>query len=206
MKLQLNYQVAYDFLINSCKLRGLDKKSLSFKTQKHHIIPKCMGGLDINDNYVLLTLQEHKNAHHLLTLIYPDNTKLKKAYNMMHNQKFGHNKGKKMSEEQKIKISNTLTGVKSSYERLLKQKRKPVKFRGIEYISIREASRLTKVNRQKIKAELGIKIYKNRTHKSDRYLISFNGINYKSLRDAEKQTGINRRKIKIMIDEILYGN
>lgn len=102
---KLNYQVAYDCLINFCKLRGLDKKKLEYKTHKHHIIPRCIGGLDIDDNYVLLTLQEHRNAHHLLTLIYPDDNKLKYAVSLMSGKKSSGHLGCKHSEETKAKIS-----------------------------------------------------------------------------------------------------
>ena len=62
MDLVLNYRAAYDILIGLCKERGLDKKSISFKTHKHHITPKCLGGLNEDSNYVLLTLQEHKKT------------------------------------------------------------------------------------------------------------------------------------------------
>lgn len=35
--------------------------------ENHHIIPKCMGGQDTNDNLVFLTAREHIVAHWLLT-------------------------------------------------------------------------------------------------------------------------------------------
>jgi hypothetical protein len=36
-------------------------------TEKHHIIPKCMGGSDKQNNLVILTAREHYIAHLLLT-------------------------------------------------------------------------------------------------------------------------------------------
>ena len=51
----MNYKKVYDQIIENAKLRGLDKKKLEGYFEKHHIIPKCIGGLNQNDNYALLT-------------------------------------------------------------------------------------------------------------------------------------------------------
>lgn len=79
----MNYKKIYDNLIFKATSRGLDKKLLSFKTEKHHIIPRCIGGLNEVVNLVLLTPKEHYVAHHLLYKIYPNNYKLFLAYRMM---------------------------------------------------------------------------------------------------------------------------
>lgn len=78
-----NYQKSYDMLISSGKIRGLDKKNLDYYTEKHHIIPRCMGGKDEDENYVLLTYPEHIIAHILLYKIYPNNCGLTVAANTM---------------------------------------------------------------------------------------------------------------------------
>jgi len=44
--------------------------------EKHHIIPKCMGGSDDISNLIKLTPEEHYVAHQLLLKIYPDNCSL----------------------------------------------------------------------------------------------------------------------------------
>jgi hypothetical protein len=44
--------------------------------EKHHIIPRCLGGADDKDNLVLLTAREHFLCHKLLCKIYPNNKKL----------------------------------------------------------------------------------------------------------------------------------
>lgn len=49
----------------------------------HHIIPKCMGGLNDSSNLVDLTLEEHFIAHQLLALENPDNYKLQHAFRLM---------------------------------------------------------------------------------------------------------------------------
>jgi len=74
----MNYQKHYDNLINRAKNRILDSY-----TEKHHIIPRCMGGLDIKENLVDLTPEEHYVAHQFLVKIYPLEKKLVYALRMM---------------------------------------------------------------------------------------------------------------------------
>lgn len=58
------YTNCYTSLIANALNRGLDSSTY---TEKHHIIPKCMGGPDTADNLVRLTAKEHYIAHLLLT-------------------------------------------------------------------------------------------------------------------------------------------
>ena len=51
--------------------------------ERHHIIPRCLGGDDSVDNIVLLTAREHFIVHKLLCRIYPNEDKLFFAYRMM---------------------------------------------------------------------------------------------------------------------------
>lgn len=62
----MNYQKIYDSLIEISKARGLDKKKLEGYFEKHHIIPKCLGGDNSKSNLVLLTGREHCLCHYLL--------------------------------------------------------------------------------------------------------------------------------------------
>ena len=48
--------------------------------EKHHIIPKCLGGEDKEENYVDLFAKEHYEAHRLLALENPNNYKLQYAW------------------------------------------------------------------------------------------------------------------------------
>lgn len=67
----MNYQLHYNRLIERAKTRQLD-----CYVERHHIIPRCMGGTDSKDNLVKLTPEEHFLAHQLLVKIYPNNNKL----------------------------------------------------------------------------------------------------------------------------------
>lgn len=62
----MKYEKIYNQIIERAKYRVLE----GYK-EKHHIIPRCMGGTDEKDNLVDLTAREHFICHLLLTRIYP---------------------------------------------------------------------------------------------------------------------------------------
>jgi hypothetical protein len=74
----MNYKNIYNSLIEKGKSRTLEEY-----TEIHHIIPKCMGGSDTEENLVKLTPEEHYLAHQLLVKIYPNNILLVNAAVMM---------------------------------------------------------------------------------------------------------------------------
>jgi len=51
--------------------------------ERHHIVPKCMGGDNSEDNLVYLTAEEHFVAHQLLVKMYPNNRKLAFSLNIL---------------------------------------------------------------------------------------------------------------------------
>ena len=67
----MNYSKIYNQLISRAQNR-----ELTCYTEKHHIIPKCMGGGDKIENIAVLTAREHFLAHKLLVEIYPNNYEL----------------------------------------------------------------------------------------------------------------------------------
>lgn len=103
-------------------------RSLEGYVEKHHIVPKCMGGDDETRNIAILTPEEHYLAHLLLVKIYPNSKQLTYAANMMtvsgkcgrsNNKQFGwlkrqfsknqtgeknHMFGKEVSQETRDKI------------------------------------------------------------------------------------------------------
>jgi hypothetical protein len=78
----MDYIKIYNNLVESRKYRG-EKKRKNDGFNKHHILPKCLGGKDESSNYVLLTFREHIIAHRLLCEIYPESKALKFAYFQM---------------------------------------------------------------------------------------------------------------------------
>jgi hypothetical protein len=77
----MNYQRIYDQIIDRAKERKLE----GYK-EKHHIIPKCMGGSNQRENLVELTAREHFLCHWILCRIYPENKKLGHAFWFMSKQ------------------------------------------------------------------------------------------------------------------------
>jgi len=96
----MNYQRIYNQLIEKSQNRTLE----GYK-EKHHIIPKCLGGNNNKENLVELTSREHFLCHMLLCEIYPKNIKLYQALWLM-----STNKNKK--EGQRYKVSSRV------YERI----------------------------------------------------------------------------------------
>jgi hypothetical protein len=63
----MDYQKHYSNLISTRKSRNLD---FNIYYEKHHIIPKCLGGSNEKENLISLTAREHFVAHWLLYRIY----------------------------------------------------------------------------------------------------------------------------------------
>ena len=99
----MNYQKIYNQIIERAQNRKLE----GYK-EKHHIIPRCIGGKDEITNLAELTAREHFLCHMLLCEIYPKENKLKHALFLMAI-------GKRVKKE-KIYIINSRT-----YERLKKE-------------------------------------------------------------------------------------
>jgi hypothetical protein len=74
----MDYQRIYNQIIERAKTRQLD----GYK-EKHHIVPKCLGGSNDKINLVELTAREHFICHVLLCEIYPKENKLKHALFLM---------------------------------------------------------------------------------------------------------------------------
>lgn len=72
----MNYQKIYDAIIAKAKLRDY----LECYYEIHHIFPKSMGGVDLEENLVKLTFKEHFICHRLLTKIYPKENKMHYAF------------------------------------------------------------------------------------------------------------------------------
>ena len=73
----MNYKKHYDRLIETRRNRTLNKNGYY---EKHHIIPKSMGGNNSKENIIKLTAREHYVAHWLLHRIYPDDTNMALAF------------------------------------------------------------------------------------------------------------------------------
>jgi hypothetical protein len=112
----MDYTKIYNQIIERAQTRKLEGY-----VEKHHIIPKCMGGLDVKENIVELTAREHFLCHMLLCEIYPQEYKLKHALFLM---AIGKQKvkektyviGSRIYERLKEEYSAMLTGKEQSQE------------------------------------------------------------------------------------------
>lgn len=75
----MNYQKIYDSLIIKAQLRDWTRKNTDTYLERHHIIPRSLGGDDDKDNLVFLTAREHFLAHWLLFKIKIGHEKSKMA-------------------------------------------------------------------------------------------------------------------------------
>ena len=151
----MNYQRIHDAIIERARNRKLE----DYK-ERHHIIPRCMGGTNTPDNLVDLTAREHFIIHKLLCEIYTTETKLHYAlWRMMNSQSKKHirnynissreynirkeihkeyikqlglsNKGKKHSLETILKRTTSLRGKKHSAKTIEKYKKRPQSIKGV---------------------------------------------------------------------------
>ena len=76
----MNYQLIHNQIIE----RAQHRVPAGY-TERHHIIPKCMGGTNDCHNLVRLTAREHFIVHKLLVEIYPNEPSLQRAAFMMSN-------------------------------------------------------------------------------------------------------------------------
>ena len=64
----VNYQKHYSTIMLRARLRV---RSRAAYYERHHVVPRCMGGKDNKENLVLLSAREHFVAHQLLAKMHP---------------------------------------------------------------------------------------------------------------------------------------
>lgn len=74
----MNYQKTYDALIERAR-----RRDLGGYVERHHIVPRCLGGGNECANIVSLTPEEHYVAHQLLVKLNPGNNDLRMAVYFM---------------------------------------------------------------------------------------------------------------------------
>jgi hypothetical protein len=117
----MNYQKIYNQIIERAKTRQLE----GYK-EKHHIIPKCLGGSNDKENLVELTAREHFLCHMLLCEIYPKEPKLWYALHLMSINKNKKYTKYKVSSRMYEYIKNNTYSIKRPHSEETKQKlRKP---------------------------------------------------------------------------------
>jgi hypothetical protein len=130
----MNHKKIYEAIINRAHQR-----TLIGYFEKHHIIPKCLGGSNKKENLAKLTAREHFIVHVLLCQIYTENTKLLYAFHAMlylkdSNQERNFRIKSKQYQYLKEKLSKYLSS-------------KPAWNRGIDHLSQQAKANIGKSNR-----------------------------------------------------------
>lgn len=196
----MNYQRIYNEIINRGKIR---KNLIDSYTEKHHIIPKCIGGTDDIKNIVILTAREHFICHWLLSRIYNIKelnyafwamcnikTKHQKRYipsSRIYNEakeKFSHyQKNRIVSIETRLKMSNSQTG-KTPWNKGLKFPEQSEKRKGIGNPRYGIKTKHSEETKRKIRLKFGVICCDLTT-----------GIFFESIEEACKNYQISRKKI-----------
>lgn len=104
--INLHYLKRYDKLINFYK-----NKLIEGYNEKHHIIPKCLGGSDDLENLILIPARVHFICHYLLYKAYPNNNKLALAFSMMTVNNPYQKRNSKLYEKAKLARSLALKNI-----------------------------------------------------------------------------------------------
>jgi len=102
----MDYKKVHDKIIERAKARTLP---LDQYREKHHIVPRCMGGTDELDNLVELTAREHYVVHQLLVKMYPNESGLVWAARYMTYDSNGERINNRLYEWLKTKYSKVVS-------------------------------------------------------------------------------------------------
>lgn len=143
----MDYQSVYQKLI----IKAQSRQKPDCYTERHHIMPKSLGGSDDSDNLVALTAREHFIAHLLLAKIF-GGPMIIAAFLMMNfnNKKYNARQYAWLKEEYR-KLPGPATGVKHSEATKKKMRKKVVSdLTKIKISSARKGTKATDETKQKM--------------------------------------------------------
>ena len=216
------YKNAYNFLVEKAKSLEFAKDTF---LEKHHILPKCLGGTDNPENMVLLPTRWHVIIHLLLARIYYNNSSLLLTAYLMTKSRSGikmtprvsawlrenfmkSQVGKILTEDQRklcstgplsnerrLKISETL---KSRGKKNNTNSRK-VKAEGIIFDSVIEAAKHYKVSEALMGRwckDQNKPDFEYAGPKAQKKVIGPDGTIYNSIRELSRLTGHPRKTLR----------
>lgn len=149
----MNYQKIYENLTA--------KDMIATYTEKHHIIPRCIGGSDDASNIVRLTPEAHYVAHQLLVKIYPDNHSLIFAAHMMNNGRSTNKLYGWLKRRHAIAMSNRVVSAETKAKMRLIRQNMPQEIRDKISATLKQRIR-TDDDKAKMSA-----MFKGRTHTAE---------------------------------------
>lgn len=204
ININMNYKLIYNKIIHKAKLENRIKSPLNYY-EKHHIIPKSIGGNNTKDNIILLNAREHFLCHWLLWKFVEGDNKYKMghAFGLMRfhdsDNRYYTSLGYSIARKaHSISASNIHKGKKLSKEQIEKRitdnpNAKKVTINGIEYKSRKEA--IEKLNTTKL-----------RLYKFLKNIISYEELIYEGIfpQSQERKEKVSKR-LKGKTYEELYG-
>lgn len=144
----MNYKRIYDSIIKNAR-----SKIYEDYTEKHHILPKCIGGNNNLDNIIVFSAKEHFICHLLLAKIYGG--KLIHAAHMMSNMgRYGSKQYTWLKEEHAHLMSLTHRGKIVSKETKQKQSDSWTKERRSNFSRKMKGRKRSKEHTEKIRQKL----------------------------------------------------
>lgn len=94
----MNYNAVYERILERADNRTLPRGTY---VERHHKVPRCMGGSDDESNIAVLTAEEHFLCHRMLCKIYPEHPKLFYALVCMSWNGIGNRNNKMFARDRK---------------------------------------------------------------------------------------------------------
>lgn len=107
--MQVFIENKYTVIYRSIIARAKRRSNLSCYTERHHVLPRSLGGTDDSDNIVVLTAKEHFICHRLLTKMTFSDNKRKMVF-AMNRMLTGH-------KERYVPSSRTYQFVKEEWQK-----------------------------------------------------------------------------------------
>lgn len=203
----MNYLKIYYDIINLSKLRGLNKKKLDYYTEKHHVIPKCLGGTNDKNNLVLLTGREHYLCHHLLWKANKENKSLFYAYYSMSFKNKNHQRRNTINSKQYELIkqikSNLMSGERNPNYLNKCNIGRPKTKEEREFLSFINQNKIMAENTKKL---ISLKAKERYENKNNHPSFGLKRTEEQKLRMHNSQIGKCNRSIKISIHNKTYDS
>ena len=120
----MNYEKLYSKIITRAATLFLDRKQekgIGKYYELHHILPKCLGGSNKQNNLVYLTAREHFICHRILTRMHPNHFGILNAYLRMCSgtqSKFKYNPSSRAFQEAKELFAKKISSIHKGRKRL----------------------------------------------------------------------------------------
>ena len=200
----------------------------NIRLEKHHIIPKCIGGTNDENNLVGVPIRVHIILHQLLSCIYPEKEGIIYASNMMMSTRDGKLPNTKIAawtreqlsilrkehaEERLAAARKVLTGRKRSQKE--KENISNGKLKAYKRMSAEDRLKMSTPRHahseksRKAISDANKKVMKRKTREDlivvGRRIIGPGGVKYKTIREASETLGIPHTTISYYLKNNLNG-